>query len=216
MHQVTLKGLVSDTKYEYRTSSDEEVKPAMSEIFQTRTAPTPGSADFSFAFICDTGLIGRLDGNATGTQKIIEEIINDKPLFILGGGDYAYANRDSRYNDVNDAIDAWFEQIQPAIARFPFMAQYGNHEILLEERFRDWAPRFAHPEGFDGERNYSFDVGEVHFTALFIPDPSQVHLDQLAWLDADLKEARTRSMRWLIVYQHEPMATVTAIRLIPS
>ncbi len=205
LHQATLSGLFPNTEYEYRTSNDQQTKPRMSEIYQTCTAPNADSADFSFVFICDTGLIGRLDDNATGTKQIIEEIINDKPLFILGGGDYAYANGDRRYTNLNEAIDAWFNQMQPIIARFPFMAQYGNHEILLEERFRDWAPRFNHPKGFDGEKNYSFDVGNAHFTALFVPDPSMVNSEQLTWLDADLRKARNRGMNWLIVYQHQPI-----------
>lgn len=204
LHQATFAKLLPATEYEYHVSSDEGVSPATSEVFRTRTAPPLGPTDFTFAFICDTGLIGRLDGNSTGTQQIIEEIVADEPLFILGGGDYAYANRDKRYNDLNDAIDAWFGQMQPAIARFPFMAQYGNHEIFLVERFRDWAPRFAHPEGFDQGKNYSFDVGNAHFTAVYVPG-SVLSLDQLLWLDTDLQKARNRGTQWLIVYQHEPI-----------
>ncbi|MDP8927083.1 MAG: fibronectin type III domain-containing protein [Actinomycetota bacterium] len=204
LHRATVTGLRPATAYEYRVAGDEGVVPSMSETFCTRTAPPLGSTGYCFAFLCDIGLIGRLDGNATGTKQIIDEIVSDNPLFVLGGGDYAYANRDGRYGAVGDAIDAWFVQMQPALTRFPFMAQYGNHEIYLHERFRDWAPRFAHPEGFDGGRNYSFDVGDAHFTAFFVPGPSLTG-EQLLWLDADLAHARDRGIKWLIVYQHEPI-----------
>ncbi|MEE9139284.1 MAG: metallophosphoesterase family protein [Alphaproteobacteria bacterium] len=204
LHEVTITGLVPDTGYEYRVASGDGASGASSPAFETRTAPRAGPADFRFAFICDTGLIGRLDGNATGTKQIIGELVCDRPLFILGGGDYAYANADGRFEDYADAIDAWFVQMQPMIARFPFMAQYGNHEVALPERFIDWAPRFAHPEGSEEGRNYSFEVGDVHFTALYVPEPP-LGADRLAWLEDDLAQARRRGLRWLVVYQHEPV-----------
>lgn len=204
LHQVTLTGLSPDTGYEYRVSGDDGALPPVSEIYPARTAPAPGPAGFCFAFLCDTGISGRPDGNATGTRQIIDEIVADQPLFILGGGDYAYANRDGRFSTTGEAVDAWFEQMQPLLARFPFMAQYGNHEIYLQERFRDWGPRFAHPQGFDQGKSYSFDVGEVHFTALFVPGPPP-DAAQILWLDNDLTQARNRGMRWLIVFQHEPI-----------
>lgn len=220
-HRATIADLAPGTEYEYRVSSDRSAAPAASQVFRTRTAPLPGSADVSFAFLCDTGLIGRLDGNATGTRQVIDELLADDPLFVLGGGDYAYANRDGRYADVADAVDAWFEQMQPLFTRCPLMAQYGNHEVLarlwswpgprlrnvhrdLEERFEDWAPRFAHPHGFDQGKNYSFEVADAHITALFVPGAAPA-VDQLDWLDADLAQARGRGKRWLIVFQHQPI-----------
>ncbi|RPJ56369.1 MAG: methyltransferase domain-containing protein [Acidobacteria bacterium] len=202
LHQAQLTGLLPATEYEYRASADGE--EPRSEIFRTRTAPGPERADFSFAFLCDTGITGRPDGNATGLTQIVNEILAARPLFILGGGDYAYANSDHRFQTIHGAIDAWFVQMQPLLARVPFMAQYGNHEIYLRERFRDWAPRFAFPHGFDHGKNYSFEIGDVHFTALFVPGPPP-SAQQMLWLDDDLSEARRRGKRWLIVYQHEPI-----------
>jgi hypothetical protein len=198
--QATLAGLEPDAGYEYRVRNGD----ATSALFRTRTAPGPGPADFRFAFICDTGIAGRADGLANGVEQVIRELIHLQPLFVLGGGDYAYADRDGRFADVRDAVDAWFSQMEPLIARCPLLAQYGNHEVLLRERFRDWAPRFAHPKGYGDGRNYAFDVGAVHFVSLFAPhavfDPGQT-----AWLEADLAAARASGMRWLVVYQHEPM-----------
>jgi 3',5'-cyclic AMP phosphodiesterase CpdA len=204
LYQLTLTNLKPNTHYEYRVLAGNGTDAARSEVFRTRTAPHPGPADFRFAFLCDTGLIGRRDGNSSGTRQVIDDIIADCPLFVLGGGDYAYANGDRRFNDVADAVDAWFVQMEPMIAYFPLLAQYGNHEVLLGERWRDWAPRFAHPEGFDNGKNYSFDVANVHLTALFVPGPT-LRAAQLAWLDADLARARDRGMQWLIVFQHEPI-----------
>ncbi len=205
MHRVTLASLRPDTAYEYRVSADLGAKRGWSPVFQTRTAPVSSDAEFSFAFLCDTGIAGRPDGNANGILGVIDAIREIAPTFILGGGDYAYANRDGRFASSNDAIDAWFMQMQPLLARFPFMAQYGNHEILLRETFAQWVGRFAQPSGVDGGRSYAFDVGDIHFTALYAIGyglPSKVLLD---WLERDLAAARAAGAKWLIVFHHEPV-----------
>lgn len=202
LHKVNITGLTPATDYEYRVSGGGE-KEEWSELYSVRTAPA-GSSEFTFGFFCDTGLIGRLDGNATGTAQIYQEMIRDRSLFVIGCGDYAYANRDFRFSRTSDAIDAWFNQAQDLIARQPFLSQYGNHEIVLNECFEDWAPRFAHPPGFDGGRCFSFEVGAVHFASMFVPNgpAAPKHLD---WLDRDLQIARLRGCEWLIVFQHEPV-----------
>ena len=202
LHRATLRGLAPDTAYEYcltmRTAKETE---ARSPNFIGRTAPD-GPSDFCFGFLTDTGLIGRPDGNTTGTAQVLAEIARDEPAFLLGAGDYAYGNKDGRYDVMADAVDAWFNQVQDLLANMPFMEQYGNHEIHLRERYEDWAPRFAHPEGPEEGRYYSFDVADIHFTALFLPH-GEAGDAQLAWLDDDLTQARSRGVRWLIVYQHE-------------
>ena len=194
LHRASLTDLTPATSYQYRIDDG--------PVHRTKTAPANGAADFTFAFLADTGLIGRTDGNTTGTRQVIHEILKDQPLFILGGGDYAYANADDRFTKLSDAIDAWFIQSESLLSRFPFMAQYGNHEIELKERYQDWAPRFAHPEGHDENRNYSFDIADVHFTAFFAPT-KDLNEDHLAWLDKDLAQARNNGTGWLIVFQHE-------------
>jgi hypothetical protein len=203
LHQATLRGLAPGTEYEYRVVGDGGAGPA-GDVFRTRTAPLPGPADFSFAFLCDTGVEGRRDGNATGARRVRDEVLADRPLFVLGGGDYAYADRDGRFADVGGAIAQWFRQMEPLLARVPFLPQYGNHEVFLGERFRDWAPRFAHPETWGDGRSYSFDVGDVHLTGLNVPGPLLTP-DLLDALDRDLEAARARGRRWLIVWQHKPL-----------
>jgi hypothetical protein len=202
IHRAVVRELEPGATYEYRVSSDNDEVLRWSPVYRTRTAP---EGVFSFAFISDTCLAGRLDGMANGTEQIIQEIINDDPNLLIGAGDYACSNRDGRFDSVVNAIDAWFRQMEPLLTRVPLMTQYGNHEIIyLKEKYKDWAPRLAHPEGYDGGRNYSFDIGNAHFAAVFVPLylPDQ---DVLDWLDADLAAARERGQQWLIVYQHEPL-----------
>ncbi len=203
LHRVTLAGLTPDTGYEYRVSSDRGTMPALGHTYSTRTAPDRGAA-FTAAFVADIGLTGRIDGNATGTRRVMEAVQRDRPLFILGGGDYAYANRDFRFSKVGDTVDEWFNQWQDVLARIPLMAQYGNHEDHLLEKFSDWAARFAHPPGHDEGRSYSFDVAGVHFAALYLPKET-IPEDRLQWLDQDLAAARQRGARWIVVYHHVPL-----------
>lgn len=218
LHTATVTDLKAASEYQYRVSNDKGAERPVSPGFQTRTAPQDRSACFSFAFISDTGIAGRLDGNANGTQQVIDELSVDDPLFVLGGGDYAYANNDPRFSGTGEAIDAWFRQMEPIFRRAPFMPQYGNHEIALDETYSDWAPRFVLPSGAKMNRNflydarqaleglmsYSFRVGAAHFTALFVPD-ADIDPETIAWLDRDLAAARDRGAEWLIVYQHEPL-----------
>jgi hypothetical protein len=201
---VTLRGLAPGTEYAYRLSSDEGAAPSWSPPFRARTAPAAETASYRFAFLSDTCIMGRPDGLATGVAQVLAELVEERPLFVLGGGDYAYSDRDGRFPAVADAVDAWFDQMQPLISGAAFLPQYGNHEVRLRERWRDWAPRLAHPviDGYPG--CYSFEVGAAHFTSLFVPSaPPDAGL--LAWLDADLEQARRQGARWRIVYQHEPI-----------
>jgi len=209
-YRARMTGLQPDNAYEYRLSSDNKTAtkfnwwkwPEWSETFEFHTAPESG--DFTLAFLCDVGLAGRPDGKANGTQRVIDQVLDDNPLFILGGGDYAYVERDGRFRSPSEIIDAWFMQMQPLFARYPLMAQYGNHELNLSERIKHWAPRFAHPAGFDGGLNYSFDVGTAHFVGLFVNSKKPLDPALIEWLDRDLGDARARGQRWLIVYHHHP------------
>lgn len=194
LYRAALTELTPNTAYEYRTGAG--------ETYMVQTAPA-GPSDYYFVFFCDTGLIGRPDKLTTGTVQVRDAIRVVDPLFLLGGGDYAYGNKDGRYTVMAEAGDEWFRQWQSVLPYYPFFPQYGNHEILLTETFEDWGPRFYVPNSQAEGRYYSFDVGDVHYTSVFVPDyrvlPDQAQLD---WLDQDLAAARSAGARWLIVFLH--------------
>jgi acid phosphatase type 7 len=204
LQRAHIDGQRPDTTIEYRFFGRERPEKVF-KGFSARTAPAGPGNPFTFIFFSDTGLIGRRDGNATGTEAIFAKIRERDPLFVLGGGDYAYANRDGRFASVGDAVDEWFRQAEVVVSRCPLYAQYGNHEILLQERFEDWSARFAHPAGFDDGRSYSFDVAAVHFAGLFMPDVRAAEQRHADWLDDDLRRARASGARRLIVFHHEPI-----------
>ena len=196
--------LEPDTTYEYRLSRGSSPDAPWSAVHRVRTAPAPSRGSFRAVFFADVGVAGRPDGLADAAPRVVAEMVADAPAVALGGGDYAYADTDLRFFDPADAIDAWFEQMQPLFAGTAFMPVLGNHEIRLGEGYDEWAPRLALPAGEEGVRSYSFDVGPTHFCALFAPGhlPERRHLE---WLERDLAAARHAGALWLVVYQHAPV-----------
>ncbi len=200
LHEVTLTSLTPSTAYEYRVTGDGST---FSGIFTARTAPPPGPADFDAVFVADTGLVGRADGLATGTQQVVDEIVNINPLLVLTGGDYAYFNTDTRFGSLDNTIDVWFNQMQPIGAQSPMMPTYGNHEVLLGEGFDAWAARFPTPAGFNARRNYSFDVGDVHFVSILaVSDTAGIGSTTLDWIQQDITAAQAAGKRWIVPYLH--------------
>ena len=212
LHEVTLTGLRPGASYEYRVRTDES---GWSPIYTARTAAAD-SFDFDAVFIADTGIAGREDGLATGTQQILAEVAKLDPLVILGGGDYAYFDKDKRFGTLDATIDAWFNQVMPLAARAPFMPAYGNHEADPDrgetgpnpnDPVWPWNSRFpTPPQSGNGAYDYSFDVGDVHFISIYAAlDYMAVSTAQKAWLEKDIADAKARGMRWLVPYFHIPL-----------
>lgn len=200
LHEATLAGLLPGTDYEYRVLGDGGV---WSDVFTTKTAPPAGPADFDFIFVADTGLIGRLDDLATGTEQVRDEIAAMNPDLVLLGGDYAYYSTDTRYGTLDTTIDAWFNQMEPIGARSPMMPTYGNHEVLLGEGFEEWEQRFATPSGSNGQRFYSFDVGDVHFVSILaVYNGNPLPEADRNWVEQDITAAFAAGARWVVPYFH--------------
>jgi hypothetical protein len=204
LHRCDIADLDPGTAYEYRVSGAPGAAGGWSPVRRVQTAPARPGGALVAAFLSDVGIAGRPDRLADAASRVVAEIAADAPQLVLGGGDYAYANRDTRFLDPADAIDAWFDQMQPLFATAPFMPSFGNHDIALGEGWEEWAPRLALPRGEEEGRSYSFDAGAVHFCALFAPGhvPARRHLE---WLDGDLAAARRAGAPWLVVYQHAPV-----------
>ena len=200
LHEVGLTGLSPATAYEYRVQGDDG---GWSSTFPARTAPAAGPATFDAIFYADTGLVGRTDGLASGTQQVVDEIVKLNPLLVLPGGDYAYFDTDKRYGTLDNTIDAWFNQNQPVASRSLMMPTYGNHEVELGENVYTWIDRFPSPSGYDSRRNYSFDVGDVHFISLDASTDSRgLTTGQKQWLESDMQAAKNAGKRWIIPYYH--------------
>jgi len=201
LHDVTIEDLTPNTTYEYRVKGD--YWNIWSNVATLRTAPLPNTGSFDVVYVADTGLVGRKDGLATGTQQIVDEIAKLNPLLVLAGGDYAYYDRDRRYKPLDQAIDVWFNQMMPIAHQSVMMPTFGNHEALLSENISLWAQRFATPEGFDDHHNYSFDVGNAHFVSIFaIYEQQGLPKATLKWIEDDIKAAKGSGKQWIIPFMH--------------
>jgi len=177
------------------------------DAFELRTAPSPTEDDqsFSFVFVGDTGLIGRDDGLANATERVISLIGDMDPLVVLLGGDMAYADNDRRFTNSDDGIDFFFQEIQPLARKTVLMPTYGNHERY--EGINSWKQRFALPKGLDGHDTgvfYSFTVGAVRFISIAGPKCKRGLMDGgIDWIKDELEAAQNDpSIKWTIPYFH--------------
>ncbi|SHG82593.1 metallophosphoesterase [Ferrimonas marina] len=199
-HQATTDALTPGTEYQFRV----QIQPgAFSEIYTTRSAPAVGQP-WSLLYVADTGLVGREDGLATGTQAVIDAMVGLDPDLLLLGGDYAYFNTDKRYGTLERSIDAWFDQMAP-LATVPMMPAWGNHEIQLGEGFEPWVARFPVPSGYRDGQAYAFDVGDVHFIEVYaFNEDEQMRGSALEWLSDHLDAIKDLNYRWVIPFMHAP------------
>ncbi|WP_454083731.1 purple acid phosphatase family protein [Georgenia sp. Marseille-Q6866] len=193
----TLTGLAPGESYEYRV-----VQPETSS--QTWTARTVApDAETRAVYFADTGIDGRKDGLTVATGRSVELLTELHPDVLLAGGDYAYFNTETRFTALDDAIDAWFQQLEPAAAQSPLMPTYGNHEVLLGEGFEPWAARFPTPEGWNDRRSYSFDVGPFHFISLHaVHNTGKLPTAEITWLEADIAAAKQAGRPWIVPFTH--------------
>lgn len=203
VREVSLIGLEPDSAYEYSVETGGDSWTPV-RMFRTAGPPKERFA-FHAGFVADTGLVGRRDGLANGTERVIASLADYEPLVVLEGGDFAYYDTDRRFSYLNDAIDYFFNQMVPVFGKSPVMPTYGNHELhrALQEEFGPWAERYATPEGPEDRLCYSFDVGHVHFISLCAPHVSDPIPDsRVEWFRQDVEAARESGSEWILPFLH--------------
>lgn len=204
--RATCPNLTRGRQYEYQVTQrmGDEVRAAPPSTF--RSLPSGTGSTVRFAFLSDTGISGRADGLSDGTRRVVRAVRDAAPHFVLGGGDYAYLSSDPRLVSGQQAVHAWLQEMEPVATLCPLMVQYGNHDVGLGERYRDWAVHLPQlrTELTGRSRSYSFDAGPCHISAFYAPT-EDIAPDEVAWLWQDLAAARERGCRWLVVFQHQPL-----------
>lgn len=160
---------------------------ALTELAPLTTAPPPGlDGEVSFVVVGDTGTGGAA---AKAIAKRITEVPFDLLLFL---GDIAYKSGTAAQLENN------FFQVYDSVLRYvPAFPSIGNHERRTAKG-KAYFDAFVLP---DTERYYSFDWGDVHFTAI---DTTHRDSAQLEWLKRDLASTK---QPWKIVFGHHPMYT---------
>ncbi len=165
--EVEMGGLEPGIEYRYR------VNGAAGDGRFVTPPDTDNGSSFGFFVWGDT----RTGNNESG--RIVDAMLARDPeaAFALHTGDMV------EDGDVLDDWEVhWWTPMADLLAAMPVYPTMGNHEVNSE-----WYQRYF---GCLGDRgmNYSFDWGRVHFVVL---DANSVNFgteQQLAWLEADLRE----------------------------
>ncbi|XP_022082973.1 acid phosphatase type 7-like [Acanthaster planci] len=201
IHRVTLTGLEPGTKYVYRCGSDEGWSPLFFfPALRDGSNWSPHLALYGDMGNVNPQSLGRLQVGAQGGQYDA----------ILHVGDFAY---NFNYNE-GKVGDEFMRQIESVAAYVPYMTAVGNHEVAYN--FSHYKNRFTMPS-YEANQNlwYSWNIGPVHFVVFstevyfFLEDSKQTKVNQLKWLEEDLKEASDPKNRtqhpWIITLGHRPM-----------
>jgi predicted phosphodiesterase len=172
------------------------------------TLPERGSKELHFCAIGDSGWPRKGDGLATNDQLAIARLLEEQhPSLVVHVGDIVYLVGQPKSFDA-----LFFRPYAATLARVPFLMTLGNHDVMT----KNGAPTlddFPYPQNQNGNRFYSFDAANVHFTCLDSNGVLEAGTEsafketpQGKWLEQDLAGT---SADWKIVFCHHPMYSCT-------
>ncbi|NCC51730.1 MAG: hypothetical protein EOM20_10995 [Spartobacteria bacterium] len=189
-HCFVLRGLEPNTRYHYRVSSSDGYRCGDHTFM---TAPTPTG---SLHFVVHGDLQGGIVNSAA--RDVAEAINEDAPDLVIHVGDVANVDYDE--HPFASWID-FFNATTDELERVVFMPTAGNHDDAPNNNSEYWKI-FHLPERPSNGSYYSFDVANIHFTAL------NTDLDiegQTNWLMRDLQQAAgNTNIDWIVPYFHRP------------
>eukprot|EP01001_Neometanema_parovale_P005525 NODE_1954_length_1552_cov_159.219734_g1861_i0.p1 GENE.NODE_1954_length_1552_cov_159.219734_g1861_i0~~NODE_1954_length_1552_cov_159.219734_g1861_i0.p1 ORF type:complete len:480 (+),score=97.45 NODE_1954_length_1552_cov_159.219734_g1861_i0:75-1514(+) len=213
MHLAQITGLVPETRYYYRVTSNE----ASSEVFSFKTLPKQmampsDGKPLSLIVFGDMGF-----GNAQSLHGIIRDVRTGNWDLGLGIGDYAY----DMHDHAGKQADNYFRTTQPIYAELPFITTPGNHE--WEYNFQHYTFRFntnpvntgrlpkiagSYVAGQPNNWYFSYVVGKVQFLSisseLWWYANATMKPAMLQWLEKELQHAQSvrKQVPWVILFLH--------------
>lgn len=191
LHTVVLTGLQPATSYSYDCGSG---------AAQFRTAPALGTLPVKIAAVADLGEDCNRDGCGNATiNRLGEEAKKGSYSMLLHAGDIAYTGGEACI------WDNFFQQMEAATSRVPYMVAPGNHE--RHYNFSGYRSRFSMPGEMAAQTEnlwYSFDYGGVHVASFSTEHDLELQVD---WLRADLQKAAANRAQvpWIVVMAHKPL-----------
>lgn len=206
LHEGTLEGLSPATAYEYRVGYENR----RSQWYDLKTA---GGGDFTALVFPDSQSSDYRDW-----QNLVRVASEKNPgaEFFINMGDLVDNGEDA------SQWDAWFDAVEPMIARIPFSGIMGNHETYdLNWKVREplaYLNLFQFPSnGLKQYENqfYSYDYNDVHFVVLdtqfdeekdYRPELLQAEMN---WLRQDLAASRAT---WKVILMHKEVLSYPNVR----
>ena len=190
-HAAIIAGLAFDSEYEYRVTQLRNGAPIQS--YQS-TAPSRSSSDLKFTLSANSGAEGKI---STDQIPLIDAFGSQMHIF---NGDvvYYYGERELFRPRIADIFTDMMSKTLTVLVA-------GNHEISNPDVGQAYVDQVFMPNNgpvgdFGPGRNYSFDVGSVHFAVVQSGRPDKLADIVGPWLAADLAAS---SKPWKIVVSHE-------------
>ena len=197
VHKAVAAGLEPDTEYYFRVG-DASLE-SWSEVGSFTTAPNKGS--FTFIDVADTQ--AKTEEEAILSAETIEKAMETIPHaeFIVHNGDL-----------VDDGVkeEQWdwlLGHAQESLLNTTFVPSAGNHEdenYAFIDHFNLEVPKNAATET---GAYYSYDYSNAHFVVLNSNEDSDNYdnfsEEQVKWLTEDVKAAKAKGAKWVIVNIHK-------------
>lgn len=218
--EYSYKALATDLKpnttYYYQVGSESGEK---SNVGTFKTSGEDGEA-FTFVHYTDTQnaywnehVRNEAAFGADTIKHAIEQ--GDNPDFVVHTGDLV---------EVAEVEDEWvdlFTQSEEHWLKQPLAIAPGNHDeygirysTLVPEKFNEHINVPITNGNSSGGSYYSYDYNGVHFVIANTndnkkskdnPEEKALGKEQLEWIEKDVKEARKRGAKWIILAYHKPL-----------
>ena len=163
----------------YAYSSTSNSSSISSSLSQQTAADNTTLADYNLAAAGDWGC-------TTDTINTVKNIINHKPELVLALGDLSY----------NKTAQCWLDIINPIADKTKIVI--GNHETDSTKKLKDYMEFFGLEKQY-----YSFNYGNVHFTAISTELPYEEGSEQYEFVNNDLsKVSSDPEIDWIVVFFH--------------
>ena len=182
--------------------------PRSSWLLGMSEANAQAASGFTFLQISDSHIGFKAPANpnpmATLEEAIAKiETLPQKPAFLIHTGDITHLSKVEEFDNADQAIGK---------ARIDIFYVPGEHDIVDADLGKAYLERYGKRLGAKGTGWYSFDQNGVHFVGLVnvanlkAGGMGALGAEQLAWLEADLKDKSASTP--IVLMAHIPLWTV--------
>jgi len=198
LHKVVVTGLQPGKTYYYKIGDPDA--NLWSEVGSFKTAPTSGAFTFIDTADSQTKEYDEFLLAIDTLNKAVETVPD--AAFIAVNGDLVDVGADEAEWDLlfNDAANIYLNTVMVPAG--------GNHEAQTNSFIDHFNVKPADGSKTTTAAYYSFDYSNAHFVILNTSEPDgriadNFSDDQINWMKADITDAKSRGMDWVIVLMHK-------------
>ncbi|KOO52378.1 purple acid phosphatase family protein [Viridibacillus arvi] len=197
VHKAKATGLKADTEYYFRVG--DASKSSWSEVGTFETAPSKGA--FTFIDLADTQA-------KTEEEAVLSAETISKAMDKIPNAEFIVHNGDLLDDGVKEEQWDWLlGHSQKSLLNTTLVPSAGNHEdenyAFIDHFNLDTPKKSATKTG----AYYSYDYSNAHFVVLNSNEDSEKYANfsekQVEWLKKDVKAAKAKGAKWIIVNIHK-------------